>query len=58
MIKDDSAPQEQGAQEEAHPVSLDHPELEATEMESISGGMANVHPCTNQASGCATGVGL
>jgi len=58
MIKHDSAPQEQGAQEETHAVSLDHPELEASEMESISGGMGNVHPCTNQASGCATGVGL
>jgi hypothetical protein len=58
MIKEDNAPQEQSAQEETLPVSLDHPELEASEMESISGGMGNIHPCTNQASGCATGVGL
>jgi hypothetical protein len=57
MIKDNNAPQEQSAQEEIHPVSLDHAELEPIEMESISGGM-NIHPCTNQNSGCPTGVGV
>jgi hypothetical protein len=56
MIKDNSAPHEQSAQEETHPVSLDHAELEAGEMESISGGAVN-HVCTNQISGCtATGL--
>jgi len=38
MIKDNNAPQEQPAQEEALPESLDHEDLEASEMESISGG--------------------
>jgi hypothetical protein len=38
MIKDNNAPQEQSAQEEIHPLSLDHEDLEASEMESISGG--------------------
>ena len=38
MIKDNNAPQEQSAQEETHPVGLDHEDLEASEMESISGG--------------------
>jgi hypothetical protein len=58
MIKDDSAPQEQGAQEETHPVSLDHAELEASEMESINGGKGNNgQVCTNNMSGCTfTGV--
>lgn len=38
MIKDSNSPHEQGA-EETHPVSLDHEDLEASEMESISGGV-------------------
>jgi hypothetical protein len=38
MIKDNNALQEQSAQEEIHPVSLDHEELEASDMESVSGG--------------------
>ena len=59
MIKDNSAPQEQSVQEETHPVSLDHEDLEASEMESISGGMANTSkPCTQQNSGCATNITL
>ncbi|MGA7416168.1 MAG: hypothetical protein WBW33_37205 [Bryobacteraceae bacterium] len=58
MIKDNNAPQEQSAQEETHPVSLDHEELEAIEMESVSGGMINTKPCTCQGTGCATGVGF
>ena len=43
MIKDNNAPQEQSAQEEALPVSLDHEELEATEMESVSGGVPETY---------------
>ena len=59
MIKDNNASQEQSAQEETHPVSLDHEELEAIEMESISGGMSNnKQPCTGQGTGCATIVGV
>lgn len=58
MIKDNNAPQEQSAQEELHPVSLDHEELEAIEMESVSGGMISTKPCTDQNTGCATGVGV
>jgi hypothetical protein len=38
MIKDDSVPQEQSAQEETHPEGLDHDDLVATEMVEISGG--------------------
>jgi hypothetical protein len=38
MIKDNNAPQELSAQEEIHPLSLDHEELEASEMANISGG--------------------
>ena len=54
MIKDNSAPQEQSVQEETHPVSLDHEDLEASEMESISGGYGNTKTlCTNANSGCA-----
>jgi hypothetical protein len=37
MIKDNNT-QEQSAQEAALPESLDHDDLEASEMESISGG--------------------
>ena len=57
MVEDNNPPQEQSAQEETHPVSLDHEELEAIEMETISGGMNN-QVCTNQNSGCATTVHL
>jgi len=39
MIKNNNTPQEQRAQEEALPVSLDHEDLEASEMESVSGGV-------------------
>ena len=39
MIKDNNASQEQRAQGEALPVSLDHEDLEASEMESVSGGV-------------------
>ena len=38
MIKDNNAPQEQSAQEEADPKSLDHDDLEGGEMENVSGG--------------------
>ena len=51
MADDNNAPQEQRAPEETRPVSLDHDDLEAIEMESISGGATN-RPCTNQNSGC------
>jgi hypothetical protein len=51
MAEDNNPPQEQSAQEETHAVSLDHEDLEASEMETISGGMNN-QPCTNQNSGC------
>ena len=54
MAEDNKPPREQSAQE-AHPVSLDHDELEAIEMETISGGVRNV-PCTAQNSGCMTNV--
>ena len=43
MIKDNNALPEQSAQEEIHPVSLDHEELEASEMESVSGGAEPTH---------------
>ena len=39
MIKDNNTPQDQGAQEEVLPESLDHDDLEASELESISGGV-------------------
>ena len=39
MIKDNNTPQEQRAPEETHPESLDHDDLEASEMEKISGGV-------------------
>jgi hypothetical protein len=38
MIKDDKAPQEQSAQEETDPKSLDHDDLEGGELENVSGG--------------------
>jgi len=40
MIKDNNAPQEQSVQEEIRPESLDHDDLEASEMENVSGGAA------------------
>jgi hypothetical protein len=43
MINDNNTPQEQGAQEEALPLSLDHEELEAAEMESVSGGAPHTY---------------
>ena len=46
MIKDNNTPQEQSAQEEALPESLDHDDLEASEMESISGGAPVQHTIT------------
>ena len=46
MIKDNNALPEQSAQEEIHPVSLDHEELEASEMESVSGGVAPTYTVT------------
>jgi hypothetical protein len=42
MIQDNNTPQEQSAQEETHPVSLDHDELEASEAEKVSGGIIAV----------------
>jgi len=51
MIKDNDPPQEQSVREETRPESLDQDDLEASEMENISGGMNN-QPCTNQNSGC------
>ena len=42
MIQDNNAPQEQSAQEETHPVSLDHDELKASEAEKVSGGIIAV----------------
>jgi hypothetical protein len=46
MVEDNNPPQEQSAQEETHPVSLDHEDLEASEMESISGGAKPIPSCT------------
>jgi len=43
MIKDNNAPQEQRAQEETHPESLDQEDLEASEMENISGGVPETY---------------
>lgn len=51
MAEDNNPPRGQSAQEETHRESLDHDDLEAIEMESISGGSTN-RPCTNQNSGC------
>ena len=42
MIQDNHTPQEQSAQEETHPESLDHDELEASEAEKVSGGIIAV----------------
>ena len=39
MAEDNNPPQEQSAQEETHPESLDHDDLLATEIEDISGGV-------------------
>jgi hypothetical protein len=39
MVKDNNTPQEQRAQEAALPVSLDHEDLDASEMGSVSGGV-------------------
>ena len=44
MIEDNNAPREQRAQEEAHPEILNHEDLDASEMESISGGTPPNHP--------------
>ena len=46
MIKDNNAPQEQGAQEAALPESLDHDDLDPREMENISGGAKPIQTCT------------
>ena len=43
MIKDNNAPQEQSVQEEIRPESLDQDDLEASEMENISGGAPLTH---------------
>ena len=43
MIKDNNAPQEQSVQEEIRPESLDHDDLEASEMENVSGGVPVTH---------------
>jgi len=58
MFQDNAASQEQSAQEETHPESLDHEELEASEMENVSGGMGNTktQPCTLAGTGCAGGI--
>jgi len=42
MAEDNNPPQEQSAQEETHPVSLDHDELTASETENVSGGIIAV----------------
>ena len=42
MIKDNSAPPEQSAQEETHPASRDQDELKASEAENVSGGIIAV----------------
>ena len=46
MIKNNNVPLEQRAQEEALPVSLDHEDLEASEMESVSGGVPQTYTVT------------
>jgi hypothetical protein len=46
MIKNNNVPLEQRAQEEALPVSLDHEDLQASEMESVSGGVAPTYTVT------------
>ena len=56
MIKDNNAPQEQSAREEIHPVSLDHEDLEASEMESISGGKPENHNFTSTVECCCGGM--
>jgi len=52
MIKDNNAPQKQSAQEEIHPVSLDHEELEAREMANISGGAPETYTKITSAQFC------
>jgi len=46
MTKGNNAPQEQGAQEETHPVCLDHEDIDPSELENISGGAKPVQTCT------------
>jgi hypothetical protein len=46
MIKDNNARQEQSAQEEPRPESLDHEDIDPSEMENISGGVKPIQTCT------------
>ena len=52
MFQDNAASQEQSAQEETHPESLDHEELEAREMANISGGAPETYTKITSAQFC------